>query len=242
MVENTYIRISGCLIGLEGILLSRKNRLWKPGSVVHVVARGNRQSMIFLDRADYEIFEMLLEYLLGEFGYRLHAYCLMGNHYHLLLETNDKPLSRFMARLQTSYSMGFNSKYHMTGHTFQDRYGEFIVDNLEYFLCTSRYIHLNPIRANLAYRPEEYEWSSYSTYLGDGSKGFVTTEFTLDSFREPCLGMYSAFVESNRGESDGDSVLRALWDCARADVGFRSRLGEQVFFETKIVVENNWNK
>ena len=125
--------------------MPRPLRLEFPGACYHVLSRGNERKAIFREGVDYEIFLGLLKDCADRFDLLVHAWCLMPNHFHLLLETKDSNLSQAMKRLLGVYTMRFNSKHHRRGHLFQGRYKAFLVDKDNYFLELSRYIHLNPV-------------------------------------------------------------------------------------------------
>ncbi|HWP60706.1 MAG TPA: transposase [Candidatus Acidoferrales bacterium] len=138
-----------------------------------MIARGNRQQAIFRKQRDYKRFLDTLENAVTRFHFHLHAYVLMPNHFHLLAEQEEFPLSRFMQVLLTSYARWYNRRYRQIGHLFQSRYRAILCDKESYLLELSRYIHLNPVRANIVKRPEHYPWSSYSAYLRGASQTFV---------------------------------------------------------------------
>lgn len=123
----------------------------------------------------------------------------MGNHYHLLIETPKGNITRAMHYLNTTYTGYFNRKYKRVGHLFQGRYKGFLIEKERYLLSVSRYIHLNPIRAKMVKRPEEYRWSSYSTYIGKGKKErWLTCDWILKQYSEDevqAKRLYKAFVD-----------------------------------------------
>ncbi len=149
--------------------MPRKLRIQFPGALYHVLDRGDRREAIFRDDADRERFLETLGEVCARTGWRLHAYVLMSNHYHLLLETPEPNLAAGMRWFQGTYSIRFNCRHKLHGHVFQGRYKAVLVDpeEKEYFLTVSDYIHLNPVRAGLI-APEkklcEYRWSSYPLY------------------------------------------------------------------------------
>lgn len=146
--------------------MARPLRIAYPGAFYHVVTRGLEQRVIFADKTDYASFLTLLERLHAVFGFRVHSYCLMPNHYHLYLETPRGHLPRLMQQLNSRYTQWFNGRHGRSGPLFQGRYKALLVDKEEYSLAVSRYIHLNPVKAKLVRQPEDYAWSSYATFLG----------------------------------------------------------------------------
>jgi putative transposase len=146
--------------------MARPLRIVYPGAYYHVMSRGNEQKEIFKSQRDREKF---LEYLASaneRYGAIIQAYCLMSNHYHLLLETPEGNLPQIMRHINGAYTTYFNVKRKRSGHLFQGRYKAILVDADSYAAELSRYIHLNPIRVGLAERSEDYPWSSYRSYIG----------------------------------------------------------------------------
>ena len=158
-------------------------RLEFPGAIYHIYSRGNERKDVFRLSDDYELFLGILAETALTFDVLIHAYCLMPNHFHLLLETKDSNLSQVMKRLLGLYTVRFNRKHKRLGHLFQGRYRALIVDKDAYFLQLSRYVHLNPVKAKLVKNPEDYRWSSMRYYLKEKSPEFLFRDFTLDSFK-----------------------------------------------------------
>ena len=146
--------------------MGRPLRIEYPGAFYHVTARGNEQREIYKSIADRERFLGYLASATERYGAAVHVWCLMTNHYHLLMETPEGNLSRIMRHINGAYTNYFNTKRRRAGHLFQGRYKAILVDRDAYALELSRYIHLNPIRAGMSQRPEEYVWSSYRNYAG----------------------------------------------------------------------------
>ena len=146
--------------------MSRPLRLHAPGLLHHVFARGNEKGCIFADDEDYTSFLSLLTNAVSRFGARCVAYCLLWNHYHLLLVPNDHPVSRLLQQLNSAYCQRFNRRHHRVGHLLQGRFGCRIVEDGAYARTVLRYLALNPTAAGLAARPEEWAWSSYRVALG----------------------------------------------------------------------------
>lgn len=132
---------------------------------MHVMARGVRKLPIFLEESDYEVFLMILRETVVKIPCSIHAYCLMTNHFHLLVSCMDQPIGDVMKRLMSSYALYFNRKYNYSGHLFESRFKSTDVRTDIYFMEVSRYIHLNPVKAGIVKLPEEYAYSSYSAYL-----------------------------------------------------------------------------
>jgi putative transposase len=145
--------------------MARRPRLFAPGLLYHVIVRGNQRRKTFLSEADYHAYLERLGRYRRKFGYTAHAFCLMPNHVHLLVESSQEPLAKFMQGLQQSYSQYFNLRHHQTGHVFQGRYKAIVCQKDEYLLQLIRYIHLNPVRAGMVKEPEQYVYSGHRAYL-----------------------------------------------------------------------------
>jgi putative transposase len=141
--------------------MSRPLRLEFAGALYHVTSRGNERKAIYLNEADYQAFLELVVQVCERFNWVVHAYCLMTNHYHLLLETPDANLSDGMRQLNGVYTQIFNRTHSRVGHLFQGRFKAILVQKDSYLLEVSRYIVLNPVRAAMVDRCEEWPWSSY---------------------------------------------------------------------------------
>jgi REP element-mobilizing transposase RayT len=145
--------------------MARRRRLFAPGLLYHVIVRGNQRQNTFLADEDYQAYLRRLGRYRDKYSYSVHAYCLMPNHVHLLIETSEHPLAKFMQGLQQSYTQYFNLKYHKTGHVFQGRYKAIICDKDEYLLELLRYVHLNPVRAGMLKSADGYRYSGHQAYL-----------------------------------------------------------------------------
>jgi putative transposase len=182
--------------------LARPLRIEYEGAFYHVTARGNERRSIFLSRADYGKFLTNLKDAALRFSVVVHCFVMMGNHYHLLVETPKANLSAFMHALQSGYTAYFNKKRSRSGHLFQGRFKSVLVDKDSYLLELSRYIHMNPVRAHLADRPESYPYSSYRVYTDPGEKTFVSRDLILGMATGP--ENYRRFVESVLTEEVSD--------------------------------------
>ncbi len=145
--------------------MSRAARLDLKGFFYHVISRGQRKNPIFFSRKDYDKFVKILDNVLAETDIELFAFCLMRNHFHLLVRRNDTHLHRFMKLLNTRYAVYFNHEYGCVGHVFQDRYKSFIVMNERYLSYLKEYIHNNPLRKGVVEKAEQYRYSSAAFYV-----------------------------------------------------------------------------
>lgn len=191
--------------------MARPLRIEYPGAHYHVTARGNERKDVFKSQKDREQFLQYLESAVSRYGAVIHAYCLMSNHYHLLLETPSGNLSKIMQHINGAYTSYFNVKRKRSGHLFQGRYKAIVIEADEYAQELSRYIHLNPVRANMVAKPEEYRWSSYLDYIGAKKRPeWLETSFILDYFGKGAARYkkYRGFVEELDG-SEYESPLAA---------------------------------
>ncbi len=180
--------------------MARPLRIQYPGAFYHVTSRGNERRNVFRSNRDRKRFLSYLESATQRYGAGIHGFCLMKNHYHLLIETPGANLSQIMHHINSAYTMYFNVKYERAGHLFQGRYKAILVDVDEYAKELSRYIHLNPVRAGIIDDPEDYPWSSYSFYIGkQKSPKWLVRDFILSFFRGTSFQRkkrYKAFVLS----------------------------------------------
>ncbi|MCL4400384.1 transposase [Candidatus Parvarchaeota archaeon] len=154
-------------------IMSRPYRLQGENCSYHITSRGNGRQKIFISDFDYRQF---MHYLLQgkeKYNFYLYAFVLMGNHYHLLLETTQPNLARIMHYINSAYTTYYNLKRNKYGHLFLGRYKSILVDKDSYLLELTRYIHLNPVRAKLVTKPESYKWSSYQGYLKKAGDGYI---------------------------------------------------------------------
>jgi REP element-mobilizing transposase RayT len=145
--------------------MARRPRLFAPGLLYHVIVRGNQRRKTFFNDGDYQAYLERLGRYRQKFGHTVHAYCVMPNHVHLLIESSQEPLAKFMQGLQQSYSQYFNLRHRKSGHVFQGRYKAIVCQKDAYLLELIRYIHLNPVRAGMVNEPEQYSYSGHRAYL-----------------------------------------------------------------------------
>ena len=196
--------------------MARPLRLEVPGGVYHVMSRGNERRDIFLDDADRRHFLDILGSVAERLNVLCHTYCLMGNHYHLLLETPDGNISLAIRQLNGVYAQSFNRRHGRVGHLFQGRFTSKLVEKETYLLGVSRYIVLNPVRSDLVPRPSDWKWSSYRAHAGwIEPPPFLNVDWLLTHFdtidRQRAQKAYRRFVldcttDSNPG-LDGGPIL-----------------------------------
>ena len=171
--------------------MARQWRIEYPGAIYHVLSRGNNRQDIFQTTGDRHLFLELLEELHTRFNISLYAYVLMSNHYHLLLQTHEGNLSKSMQWLGANYTRKYNIRHKRSGHLFQGRFKNFLIENPEYLLRLSFYIHRNPLRAKMVDRLADYRWSSYPIY-GYGKKppDWLKTDLIFSFFDRGGLSGY----------------------------------------------------
>jgi len=186
--------------------MARPLRITFPGAFYHVTSRGNEGKAVYKSKRDREKFIEYLESASQRYQAVIHAYCLMDNHYHLLVETPLGNLPQIMHHINGAYTTYFNLKRKRHGHLFQGRYKAILVDIDEYAKELSRYIHLNPVRAELVKTPEQYDWSSYKFYIGkQNPPKWLYRNFILGYFGTEISGAqkgYHRFVSALENSQD----------------------------------------
>lgn len=192
--------------------MPKKKRIWYPGAVYHIMCRGNRRGDIFREDADYEAYLKIMEEVRQKYGFILYSYCLMTNHVHLQLETEEIHISRIMQCMNLYYTKYFNNKYNYVGHLFQGRYKSALIEKDAYNLQTSRYIHLNPVKPKMVEMPLEYPWSSYDIYMGLRVSSLVDDTKILRYFEGSSRELYRDYVENAWINREVDKLIEAALD------------------------------
>lgn len=178
--------------------MSRPLRIEFPGAVYHVTGRGNARQDVFVDAADRTAFLTTLGHVVDRYGWRCHAYCLMDNHYHFLVETPRPNLSQGMRQLNGRYTQAHNRRHDRVGHLLQGRFKAILVEKDVHLLELCRYVVLNPVRARLVRHPSRWMWSNYRATAGEvAAPSWLTTEWTLEQFgqrRAAAQAHYRTFV------------------------------------------------
>ena len=208
--------------------MARKQRKWYENACYHVMGRGNRRASIFKSDEDHIVFFMQMAKIKEKHPFDLHACCLMTNHFHLEITTNTEPIWKIMKPLMQNYAMWFNQKYGYVGHVFDSRYTSCLIENDRYFLEVSRYIHLNPVKAQMVKDPLAYEYSSYGLFVGDPAYGkaeyehksgmpakvsdtikeLVETNRVLDCFSNNSREQYRLFVEDKISHAEQEMLIQ----------------------------------
>jgi len=194
--------------------MARPLRIEFEGAVYHITSRGNAKQDIYLGRTDRIEFLKLLEETTRRFHWICHAYCLMNNHYHLLIETPLGNLSRGMRHLNGVYTQAFNNRHGRIGHLFQGRYKSILVERETHLLELTRYIVLNPVRAGFVQAPELWPWSSYRATAGFEKKPeFLETTWLLSQFDDDprqAMSDYRAFVAAGVDANPWDNLKGSI--------------------------------
>jgi putative transposase len=210
--------------------MARPLRIEYADAVYHITSRGNERKNIFKTAPDRQQFLSYLESAAQRYSAVIHAYCLMNNHYHLLLQTPRGNLSQIMRHINGAYTTYYNIKRQRAGHLLQGRYKALLVDMDAYAQELSRYIHLNPVRAGIVERPEEHPWSSYRYYIKLNSKPeWLHTEFVLSYFNGNISKKqkeYRRFVESLRGQDYKSPLKDVVGSTILGNDDFVSRIKE----------------
>lgn len=189
--------------------MARPLRIQYPGAVYHITSRGNEKKAIYKDDQDRENFLRTLQHVNKRYHWICHAYCLMDNHYHLLIETPDGNLSLGMRQLNGVYTQFFNQRYRRGGHLFQGRYKAILIQKDTHLLEVCRYVVLNPVRAHLKKRAGDWKWSSYLATAGQApAHPCLTKDWVLGQFsraRREAEQEYRQFVQAGIGKG-------TIWD------------------------------
>ena len=238
--------------------MARPLRIEYEGAFYHVTCRGNERRKIYYSQSDYEKFKDYLKEAQEKYGYVLHCYVLMDNHYHLIIETPEANLSKVMHYINGSYTNYINIKRKRSGHLFQGRYKAILIDRDRYLLELSRYVHLNPIRAAIVAKPEDYAHSSYRSFVTKSKQDIVHCDLILEmvskgrrggakryrdyveeaigwSLEDPLKGVYGgailgrlSFIKESLGRL-GDGILQ------KEEISYRREL--QAGYEAEEIIE-----
>jgi len=208
--------------------MSRPLRIEYPGAYYHVMNRGRGRQKTYRGLLDYQRFLNLLDETCGMWGVRVHAFSLLPNHYHLLLETPQGNLSRVIRHLDGIYTQRYNRAHHTDGPLFRGRYKAILVDADSYLLQIVRYIHLNPLEAKLVQIPERHRWTSHRYYLGKGRGpvGLVIEEVLgrFHSNRKRAIGLYRKFMGEGLDEKTKQLYERGNLPAIWGSEAFRERI------------------
>jgi REP element-mobilizing transposase RayT len=201
--------------------MSRPLRIEYSGAVYHITSRGNERKAVFRSDQDRMNFLNTLQHVKKRYNWICHAYCLMDNHYHLLIETPDGNLAIGMRQLNGVYTQLFNKLHGRAGHLFQGRYKSILIQKDSHLLEVCRYVVLNPVRAKMAEAPEAWKWSSYRATAGrEAAHPCLTVEWVLGQF-----GGKRAAAEKEYRQFVGRGIGKTIWHEVRG----QAILGEESF-------------
>jgi REP element-mobilizing transposase RayT len=204
--------------------MARSLRIEYPGAFYHVINRGNAREKVFVSDRDREKFLEYLHAASDRFSLIVHTYCLMDNHYHLLVETPEANISKAIQWLNVSYAVYFNRKRGRNGHLFQGRFKAYVIDADEYLHALSRYIHLNPVRATLVDKPGMYPWSSYNALTGRTKvPEWLEVGYLLGHFHKTeakAMQLFRKFCEEVEGKFLEDLSKNAVQGCIVGNENF----------------------
>ena len=205
--------------------MARPLRIELSGGLYHVTSRGDRREDIYLDDVDRSNWLALFGHVCKRFNWVCHAYCLMDNHYHIVVETAEANLSKGMRQLNGVYTQNFNRRHNRVGHVYQGRYKAILVDKDSYLLELSRYVVLNPVRSGEVKAVEQWSWSSYSAMTGKSDRpDWLQTDWVLGQFgkqRKRAIAAYIDFVHAGM-------KLPSVWVDLRGQI----YLGKEEFVKT----------
>lgn len=209
---------------LQLLAVARPLRVEFAGALYHVTSRGNARADIFADDQDRQAFLETLGKVVQRLHWLCHAYCLMDNHYHLVLETPDGNLAKGMRQLNGIYTQAYNRRHRSVGHVLQGRYKAVLIQRESHLLEVCRYVVLNPVRAKAVQSATQWRWSSYRATAGmDKSPPWLTVDWVLSQFadrRDPAARHYRRFVQEGVGQP-------SIWK----DAHDQALLGEPDFVE-----------
>jgi len=207
--------------------MARPLRLEFADALYHVTSRGDRREDIYLDDDDRKLWLAVIGDVCARFNWIVHAYCQMTNHYHLLVGTVDGNLTKGMRQLNGVYTQRFNRRHGMVGHLFQGRYKAILIQKDTYLLELTRYVVLNPLRAGMVSRLEDWPWSSYQTMIGEANvPGWLDADWLLSQFGRE---RQCAIESCRRFVMEGKGLPSPLGGCPRMAIVARARLVERDF-------------
>ncbi len=216
--------------------MPRKNRFWEPGRCYHIMMRGIDGRHVFNDDKDRSRFLLLLQEAGELHHFRIHAFCLMTNHIHLLLEPLKGGLTEGIHRFTSRYAQYFNRQHKKKGYVFQGRFRSILVEDGMYMKRVIRYIHLNPVEAKIVTRPQDFRWSSHNGYFLHAEYVWLETDRILSYFgqnRESAILNFTEFMASiAEASQDLGEIERALRAGVYGSEGFKKAFVPTTFNKT----------
>ena len=205
--------------------MARKQRIHYEGALYHVIARGNNREYIYKNEEDKEEYIKKVTKYIGKYKAKLHAYVIMDNHCHLLIEVSDTPLSKIMQLIQQTYTSWYNRNYKRSGHVFEQRYKSILCDKDEYLLSLIRYIHQNPVRANIS--GIDYKYSSHKEYIR-GVNNVCLVEEALSMFslnKKKAIESYIEFMDIE----DSEVIEKSIDDLSPRFENIEAEINKMIF-------------
>ena len=197
--------------------MPRLARVKSISGIYHVMMRGVNRQQIFLEDEDYHSYIQLLSHYKSIYHYKIYAYCLMGNHIHLLIGSGSKPLDTIFKSIGSAFVYWYNTKYDRTGHLFQDRFKSEPVNTKQYFLTVLRYILQNPVKAGICTLPQFYKYSSAKAYLSS-YKGLTDTELAMHLLDKSSLRLFLLEKNDDSCLELNEAPKRGMIDSAAAEL------------------------
>lgn len=193
--------------------------------------RGVNQQQIMEDKEDYAKFIWILTDCKSISGFKLYAYCLMGNHFHLVIKVRNEPIGEIVKRICARYARWFNIKYQRVGHLFQDRFKSEPIENEGSFLRVLRYVHLNPVKAGMVHHPGEYPYSSYNSYMNANRNTFVDTSPALRLVNRQQFAEFHGYANKDTYLDVDERPLRLTDERAKEIIRKMSRCASAADFQ-----------
>ena len=212
----------------------RKPRIYRPTSFYHVLLRGNNGQDIFFSDIDRCRLCLIIQQGIERYDHRIHGFCFMSNHIHLIIQIGTTPLSIIMHHLGSNYAKYINRTHKRIGHLFQGKFKAILVDARDYLLELIRYVHLNPVRAGIVTIPEHYLWSGHLAYIGEKEISWLYQDWVLTKFHQfeiPARQLYTEYVKKGIGEKSRDEFYQGSHE--------GRFLGNDSFFESVIEKVND---
>lgn len=214
--------------------MPRKRRFWEQGRCYHIMLRGIDGRAIFVDDSDRCKFTLFLQEASELHNFRVHAFCLMSNHIHLLCEPLEEALGTGVHRFTMRYAQYYNRRHQKRGYVFQGRFRSILVEDGCYMRRLVRYIHLNPIEAGLSLKPEDYHWSSHNAYFGRTNFTWLEKERVLSHFGKTLHAAVTYFADFMAAKENASEDKKAIERASRSGV-----LGSQEFTRAFVVTSRS---
>lgn len=184
-------------------------RIHIPGAMYHITQRGNLRKQIFFSDEDRSSFCLLMQKYFTKYNHRVHAFCLMDNHVHLLIQAGPTPFAKAMQSIISLHSRRLNRRYKTTGHRFETRFHASVIDTENHLLAVLKYIHMNPVKAHIVRTPTEYLWQTHNHYILSDNIPWVERNFCLQQFDNNIHNAalsYARFMEHDLNDEEISNI------------------------------------